>query len=155
MAAKVESEYSSHPAWVRLEDQVTWYSEKSKWHQTVYKSLKAVQIVTAAGIPLVAFLDGAISKWATAIGGSLIAVIEGLLQLGQHAFLWVTYRATAESLKHEKALFLASGGPYKNLPLEEQLVLLSERVEERVSSEHANWINESTKKARAEAERGR
>jgi hypothetical protein len=54
----------------------------------------------------------------------------------------VTYCATAEQLKHEKFLFLAKCGPYSGLKEAEALRLLAERVEERVSAEHAKWVSE-------------
>ena len=54
-----------------------------------------------------------------------------------------TYRATAERLKHEKFLFLAVAGPYKGQTEPERLIALAERVEEHVSTEHANWFNEA------------
>jgi len=48
-------------------------------------------------------------------------------------------------LKHEKFLFLSAAGPYRDLTDETRLVKLAERVEERVSIEHANWFSESHK----------
>ena len=50
--------------------------------------------------------------------------------------------STAERLKHEKHLFLADAGQYRDLNENEKLMLLAERVEEHVSTEHANWIDE-------------
>lgn len=63
--------------------------------------------------------------------------------MNQYATLWVTYRATTERLKHEQYLFLASAGPYKSLTEADRLITLAERVEEHVSTEHANWFNET------------
>lgn len=134
-----------HPAWSRLEEQLSWYDRASRACQRKYKGIKIVQIVLAAAIPLLVFLDTYQSKWLTAIAGSAIALLEGIQQLGQYSSLWITYRATAEYLKHEKHLFLASAGPYRELALEKRLPLLAERVEERVSAEHANWVNENRK----------
>ncbi len=145
LAVKEEGTYTGHPAWVRLEDQLRWYSRNSQMKQFVYKSIKLVQIILAASIPLVALVEHAAARWVAAGFGACIAILEGAQQLGQYQFLWITYRSTAEHLKHERALFLASAGPYRDLPIGERLVLLSERVEERVSTEHANWFNESHK----------
>jgi hypothetical protein len=69
--------------------------------------------------------------------------------LNQYSTLWVMYRATAEFLKHEKFLFLSAAGPYKDLSDDYRLITLSERVEERVSTEHANWFNETRKLQKA------
>jgi Protein of unknown function (DUF4231) len=137
--------YLSHPAWLRLEDQRQWYDRKSNAKQMAYKGIKLLQMFVAAIIPLVALVDHAASKWVAGGCGALIAVLEGAQQLGQYQFLWITYRSTAEHLKHERALFLAAAGPYRDLAMNDRLVLLAERVEERVSTEHATWFDESHK----------
>jgi hypothetical protein len=133
----------NHPAWLRLEDQVQWYDDKSMAAQRWYKYLKFVQIFLAVLIPIATHFPSECAKWTTAISGSLIALLEGVQHLNQYSALWVTYRATAEYLKHEKFLFLSGAGPYKELSNEQRLIALAERVEERVSTEHANWFNET------------
>jgi len=55
-------------------------------------------------------------------------------------------------VKHEKYLFLSAAGPYRGLPEPERLIHLAERVEEHVSTEHANWFNETQRVAIAKAE---
>lgn len=134
---------SNQPAWLRLENQISWYDGRSRRSQSRYKTLKFLQIVLAVSIPLVSHLDPEVAKWLTSIAGASIAVLEGIQHMNQYAMLWVSYRSTAERLKHEKFLFLSSAGPYKGLADAERLVVLAERVEEHVSSEHANWINDT------------
>ena len=138
---------TTHPAWVRLEDQIDWYDCKSSSCQTRYKGLKFVQISLAVLIPILSHLDPACAKWATSIAGAMIAVLEGVQHMNQYSTLWVTYRATAERLKHEKFLFLSSAGPYRGQAEPERLTALAERVEEHVSTEHANWFNETRRAA--------
>ena len=135
---------ANHPAWARLEDQLDWYDIKSKYCQRWYKGLKFVQITLAVLIPLLSHLDPTYAKWATSIAGVLIAVMEAMQHMNQYSTLWITYRATAERLKHEKFLFLSTAGPYKGQPEQERLIALAERVEEHVSTEHANWFNETS-----------
>jgi hypothetical protein len=134
---------ASHPAWLRLEAQLQWYDRKSVSCQGWYKSLKAVQITLAILIPAMSFLPADCAKWATAIAGSAIALLETMQHMNQYSTLWVTYRSTAERLKHEKYLFLSAAGPYREVSEAERLVQLAERVEEHVSTEHANWFNET------------
>ncbi len=150
----VPDQIEKHPAWRRLVSQIEWYSRKSQFHQLFYKWTKTAQIVLASAIPLLAFIESLWSKWLTAGCGALIAILEGFKQLGQHSSLWITYRATAEFLKHEKYLFLAAAGPYRDRPESERLILLAERVEERVSSEHANWVNETRKRIKQSGTKG-
>lgn len=145
----------SHSAWIRLEDQLGWYDNKSTHCQNWYKWLKFVQISLAVLIPVLSHLDPEYAKWATSIAGSMIAVLEGIQHLNQYSTLWVTYRATAERLKHEKFLFLSAAGPYKGQAEPERLIALAERVEEHVSAEHANWFNETKRTAAVQKQEGK
>lgn len=144
-----------HPAWLRLEDQLSWYDSKSNYCQKLYKRLKFAQIALAVLIPIISLLDASIVKWGASIAGALIATLEGVQHMNQYSTLWVTYRSTTERLKHEKYLFLSSAGPYKEMPEYERLVSLSERVEEHVSSEHANWFNEVKRANSMKTDKGR
>jgi len=141
--AEVPEAIAAHPAWGRLQDQISWYDRKSVRCQKWYKGIKLLQIVLAVGIPVTSHLGGDLGKWVTSVAGALIAIFEGLLHMNQYSTLWVTYRSTAERLKHEKYLFLSAAGPYRDFPEAARLVLLAERVEEHVSSEHANWFDET------------
>jgi hypothetical protein len=133
----------SHPAWFRLVDQLNWYDRKSQNAQQWYKRLKIAQVTFAALIPATSLLPAEYAKWAASTFGVLIAILEAIQQINQYSTLWFSYRATAERLKHEKYLFLSAAGPYKGLGEIDQLVALAERVEEHVSTEHANWFNET------------
>jgi hypothetical protein len=139
--------FAEHPAWLRLNDQLDWYDRKSGENQRRYKQIKVAQLVLAGSIPVFALVEGLWGRWVTAILGASVAILEGLQQLGQYNNLWATYRATAEQLKHEKYLFLAHSGPYRNLGQENALSLLAERVEEQVSTEHAKWVSERSQQA--------
>jgi hypothetical protein len=134
---------TAHPAWYRLQDQLDWYDCKSQQCQRMYKRLKIAQVALAVLIPTTSLLPSDPAKWTSSIAGALIAVLEAVQQINQYSTLWVTYRATAERLKHEKYLFLSAAGPYKGLPEPDRLVALAERVEEHVSAEHANWISDA------------
>ncbi len=141
-------------SWLRLEDQIRWYDRKSQYCQRWYKSLKFIQVILAVGIPLVSHFDAGVWKWIVSISGALIAVIEAVEHMNQYSTLWVMYRSTAERLKHEKFLFLSSAGPYRNLVETERLIILAEQVEELVSTEHANWFNE-TRRTQMEHKNGK
>lgn len=141
--APVSAEVSSHPAWFRLQDQLAWYDSKSVHCQEWYKWLRILQIALAVAIPVMSHMDSSVAKWLTSTAGALIAVLEGVQHMNQYSTLWVTYRSTAERLKHEKYLFLSAAGPYRGMAEADRLVLLAERVEEHISTEHANWYNET------------
>lgn len=144
MSASRPPDWAENQAsWIRLEDQICWYDNKSKYCQRWYKWLKVVQVILAVGIPIVSHLDNSAWKWVVSVSGALIAVIEAIEHMNQYSTLWVMYRSTAERLKHEKFLFLSLAGPYRNLTETDRLIMLAERVEEHVSTEHANWFNET------------
>jgi len=145
---------ASHPAWFRLLDQLNWYDGKSRHCQRWFKGLKVTQIALAVLIPAISLLPAEYAKWTASIAGGLIAVMEAVQQMNQYSTLWVMYRATAERLKHEKYLFLSVAGPYKGLAEPERLVALAERVEEHVSTEHANWFNETRRNATVQKPEG-
>ncbi len=151
----ISDEGKQHPAWLRLNDQLDWYDRKSGENQKRYKQIKVTQLVLAGSIPVFALVDGLWGRWITAILGTSVAILEGLQQLGQYNNLWVSYRATAEQLKHEKYLFLAKSGPYRELGQEGALSLLAERVEEQVSTEHAKWVSERRQQADQQEQQGK
>ena len=120
----------------RLDDQAGWYDRKSTSAQRSFKVLKTLTFVLAGLVPLSAAFDMPASI--AAVFGFGVLVAEGLLQLNQYEQQYLLYRSTAEMLKHEKYLFLASGGPYADA--ENPRRMLAERVESLVSQEHARWV---------------
>jgi hypothetical protein len=125
----------NNPAFERLEDQLSWYDNKSIENQKWYKRLKIAEIIAAAIIPFAAGFDG--FSILTGILGVLIVIFIGIQILNQYHDNWISYRSTAEQLKHEKYLWLSKAGPYKDANNPE--VRLAERVESLISREHANW----------------
>ncbi len=136
---------SNNPTVERLEDQITWYDNKSVANQRWHKTLKVTEIIAAAMIPLAAgfgasaILTGGLSAILTGGLGVCIVVLEGLQGLNQYQQNWITYRSTCEELKHEKYLWLAKAGPYANAQSPD--VTLAERVESLISREHAKWVS--------------
>lgn len=123
----------------RLEDQIRWYDKKSQCNQKLYRVLRGVEIIAAALIPLlVGYVaqDSVYLKITVGVLGVLVAIIAGLLSLGRFQELWIEYRVTCESLKHEKYLFLTKTDPYDE---DNPFPLLVKRVESLISREHTNW----------------
>jgi len=145
--AENEAEGTENPTLKRLDDERQWYSQKSAWNQRWFKRLKAIEIIAAALIPFAAGLGASLDAFRllgigasvliTGFLGVLIVVLESLQSLYQLQSNWISYRSTAEGLKHEKYLWLAKAGPY--LGAEDPDALLAERVESLISREHAKW----------------
>jgi hypothetical protein len=122
------------PTWERLEDQLSWYDRKSGMNQRRYKWFKLLEIAIAAALPVVAAVHSPV--WVTGGLAAVIVVLEGLQHLYQFQEHWITYRSTAEALKHERYLYLAHAGPYVSDDRHRQL---AERLEGLISQEHAKW----------------
>jgi Protein of unknown function (DUF4231) len=125
-------------AWDRLETQIKWYGSHARSNKRWYMRIKLVQIVSAAIIPVIAAADLAV--WVAGALGALVVVLESVQQLFQFHSNWTSYRSTAEALKHEKYLYVARAGAYATA--KDPAALLAERVEGRVSQEHAAWASE-------------
>jgi Protein of unknown function (DUF4231) len=132
------------PTVERLEDQIGWYDRKSNNNQRTFKWMKVVEIGAAALVPLFA---GFRLSWVAGGLGATIAILEGLQQLNQYHFNWISYRSTCESLKHEKYLYLGKAGPYAAAA--NPHMLLAERIESLVSQEHAKWASGQEQAAKA------
>lgn len=132
-----------HPAWVRLCNQVSWYESKSAWNQKWYKFYKILQVFFASIIPIALLAD--VNKITVAFFGSIITILEAIQQIYRFHELWIQFRSTSEHLKHHQFLFLSKADIYKGMETEVSLILLSEKVEEMVSAEHAQWIRISKK----------
>ena len=125
---------AADPTWDRLEDQISWYDRKSGDNQRLYKWLKLLEIAVAAALPVVAAVHSPV--WVTGGLAAVIVVLEGVQHVFQFQQNWITYRSTAEALKHERYLYLAQAGPYSEGDPHRQL---AERLEGLVSQEHAKW----------------
>ena len=123
------------PVLERLDDQIHWYGSKADANRRWYLGLKILSLVAAAAIPVLSVAS--ISTILLAALGALILAIEGLQQLMQFHQGWLTFRSTAEDLKHEKYLYGATAGPYQQSKYPH--ALLAERVEVRISTETRRW----------------
>ena len=129
---------AASPSWQRLEEQIRWYSHGARRNKRWYMRIKIVQIVSAAAIPVLAATS--LPTWIAGSLGASIVVLESVQQLFQFHSNWTHYRSTSEALKHEKYLYVACAGAYATA--KDPAALLAERVEGRVSQEHAAWATE-------------
>src|SRR5882672_3931719 len=126
----------------RLEDQIKWYDKESAHSKRMFKRLKTATLAISVSIPLSAAFATKYPLYTGVVSGVMgasIALLEGLQQLNQYHQNWITFRSTAEALKHEKFLFLSTAGLYA--AADNPRALLAERIESLVSQEHAKWAS--------------
>lgn len=128
----------------RVESQINWYENKSKWNKSWFTRLKSAEIILALVIP---FLSGTAfgenscdlpALIAVGIIGIFVAAVTGLITLLKLQENWFEYRSIAESLKHEKYLYLTKAGPYKERGSFSAFV---ERFESYISKENTQWAS--------------
>lgn len=124
----------------RLENQISWYDQKSGTAQRWYKNSKITVIISSALIPLIAVSDFQYANYVVAFLGATIAVLEGASHLNQWHHNWITYRSTCEALRHEKYTYIERANPYDLDDAVSARKLLVERVESLISTEHSKWI---------------
>ena len=125
----------------RLDDQINWYSQKSKTSQNWFKALRTIEILAAATIPFLAgYVTDTEPELKVIIGllGIVIALVAGFISLNKFQEIWIEYRTTSETLKHHKYLYLTQASPYDT---ENSFQVLVQTVEALISKENSNWNN--------------
>ena len=134
----------------RLEDQIKWYDKKSQYNKKGFIVLRIAELVVAASVPFVVGLIGGPYlipfrsdlmplKFLAQVLSLLVVVIAGLLSLYRFQELWTEYRTTAESLRHEKYLYITKVKPYD---IDKPVPRLVQRVETHISREHSVWLED-------------
>ena len=124
---------------IRLENQISWYDQKSQWNQKWYKRLRLLEISCAALIPFIAGIGESFPYYKLVVGllAIIIAISAGITSIYKFHENWIQYRTTAETLKHEKYLYLTKCSPYNS---EDAFCKLVQRVESLISKEHSEWL---------------
>jgi hypothetical protein len=131
----------------RVDEHIQYYQQNADRNLRTFRSFKITQILIGVSIPISSLVIPVLTTnymLATIVNGvlgSLVAGIEGFLQLGQTERNWQRWRSTAEALKREKWRFRQNAGPYADPasgPKSSKVVFV-ERVEQIVSDEHAEW----------------
>ena len=133
----------------RLNDQINWYDKESVFNQKMYKILVLIEILFSGSIPfLIPYANNntPIIKIIIGVMGIIIALIAGVMNLYKFQENWINYRTTAESLKHEKYLYLTKSGIYNiNNKIDTPLNNLVTRIESIISKENTKWFQQIKK----------
>jgi hypothetical protein len=122
----------------RITSQQAWYQRHAGYSRVWYLSVKVLQLLLAAGVPI-AVAVGA-PTWLTASLGGAIVVLEGAQQLFQWHDNWIRYRITATAIASQRSLFAARAGDYATA---EPVPLLVERIEALATGETTSWAKSS------------
>ena len=125
----------------RIDDQINWYDMKSRRNRKWYRSVRICGIIIALSIPILSgFIGGnndAHLKIVLSVAGAVVALLEGLLSLYKFHENWIQYRATAESLKYHKFLFITGAAPYHEA---DAFSLFVQHAEGVMAKEQMGWV---------------
>lgn len=129
----------------RVEDQITWYGNKSSNCQKKYKIWQVIKIIALLFITIVSLWGDRdikeipFSEYVTYIVGALgafIIFIESFIKIYDYKKLWVQYRMASENLIREKLMFETKSAPYN---ISEPFLLFVERCEAIMQNEMQGW----------------
>jgi hypothetical protein len=123
----------------RLEAQISWYDSNSDKNKRRFIGFRCTEIAAAVTVPILIGYIARFGPWLELVAGFLsllVALIAGLLALFRFQEIWIQYRSTCETLRHEKYLFLTKAEPYN---CDEPFPLLVRRTEALISKEHTAW----------------
>ncbi len=121
----------------RLDPAIEYYDARSVRSKRLFYLVTATQLVASTLVTaLAAWPTELVPRPALAVVSAVAALAAGLIGLFGWQQQWLRYRATAETLKHEKFLHRVRAGAYAADP---GSALLAERCEAIVSSEHLAW----------------
>ncbi|MEM7380933.1 MAG: DUF4231 domain-containing protein [Bacteroidota bacterium] len=124
----------------RVDDQVSWYNQKSKRNKLLYLSTQILIVVFSTSIPfLVGFIKSTLDFMSilTGILGVLVTILTGINALYLFKDKWTSYRLTSESLLREKYLYVARASNYQRS--EQPFQDFVSRVEMLLSDENRLW----------------
>jgi hypothetical protein len=128
----------------QIEDQIAWYSHKSKRYKTIDLFSQLTLLALSLIIPFLITCGFENTKYIVAFFSTLVGFIEGFRSIVKCKEKWISYRSTLQSLKHEFLLYKTSTGIYSCE--NDKTNLLSERYLLIIDSEHREWQECVTKK---------
>jgi hypothetical protein len=128
----------------RVQDQIAYYSSKSRVNKNRYQRLQIVAIVFGVLVPvLIGFSEQQpFLKYIAGALGAVVAIIESAQSLYKYKDNWITYRSTSEALIRERFLFNSNAGMYRDA---EAFTRFVEQVEQILSAENRVWLTHTAK----------
>lgn len=129
----------------RVDDQINWYDRKASFNKKRFHVLLITVIVAGGLVPVFTLVGNVISEpyksamqVLIALLGAMVAILGSVVAVMRYQELWLQYRATSESLKYEKFMYLNSAGQYD---VQNPFKVFVERCEGIMGRERVQWGN--------------
>jgi hypothetical protein len=121
--------------WQELAGYFEWYDRGATRNRLSYQSLKVAVLVTGAAVTVLA-ASGAPAALSASLAAAIV-VLEGAQQLFQFHANWISYRATAETLRGNGFAYAARVSPYEDPATRRSQ--LAEFLRDITTSENSAW----------------
>lgn len=123
--------------WQELTAHFRWYDKAATRNRLGYQVLKLAALVAGAAVTVLAAVSAPPALTASLAG--LIVVMEGIQQLMQLHRNWLSYRASAETLRHHAFLYVADVKPYDDPATRRDL--LASFLKDLTATENGQWVD--------------
>jgi hypothetical protein len=101
----------------RIDDQIGWHSQKSKWNKQRYYFTEVVLLLSTALIPVINVFNilpnTSLTRILSAVLGAVGVIASGVSKLYKFQENWLNYRALTEALRREKEFYVHQIGAYE------------------------------------------
>ena len=120
----------------RLVPEMDYYDQRASWNKTWFQIMSVLSIVSATSVPVIAAMG---FTRPLAIVGAITTIAIATQSLFKWQENWLKFRGGYQSLKKEKLLYATRTGPYLDVEDQKLVGVLTDRVENIISSEHDEW----------------
>jgi hypothetical protein len=121
--------------WQELSAQVRWYDRAATRNRLSYLTFKVAALIIGASVTVLAAVSA--PAVLTAALAAAIVVEEGVQQVFRFHSNWISYRATAETLRQHAFLYAANVDPYVDPQTRRDR--LADVVRNVAAKENASW----------------
>lgn len=122
--------------WQEVEAHFGWYDRAATRYRYGYLGLKLVALVAGASVTVLA--ASAAPPALTASLAALVVIVEGAQQLFQCHRNWLSFRATAETIRRHALLYVADVKPYDDPST--RRTRLGDFLRELTAVENDEWV---------------
>jgi hypothetical protein len=124
----------------RYNDQLNWYSRKADSYKKITHIVSSAVVVMSILLPVATSVFPCEWKyrWISLVLSLGIGLATGLAGVFRWRDLWISYRATEESLKREYSFYFVKTGVYRDC--EDPVEVFMNRIETILSDEHSKWV---------------
>jgi len=130
----------------RLNDQLSFYDNKSKTMKSRYLNMRAITVTAVALVPVLVNLAFPYVNLVTTVLSITVVLLISLESVFHFREQWVNYRSTSEYLRKEYFLFSTKEGVYHQFDNDEQKAFrfFVEKIEAAIESENASTLQVMT-----------